>query len=183
MNNELQKKKNALYMRHYYWENREKMCKSNLRSYFKNREKRIAHMRDFYVLNKQKYSLKAKIYYERNQEKVKAMVRNWRAKNLEMARRISNKYQKTFRAESNSRKRAYKCRRINAMPSWICIKDIENFYKEATRMTIEKEILYSVDHIWPLKGKNFCGLHVPWNLRVITARENSAKGNRIEWHN
>jgi len=77
-------------------------------------------------------------------------------------------------------KRAFK---LKATPKWLTEKDNEqiNFiYSEAARLSICIGIKMHVDHIVPLKGNNVCGLHVPWNLQIITARENIIKGNKYD---
>lgn len=67
-----------------------------------------------------------------------------------------------------------------ATPAWADMKAISEFYQEARRLTKETGELHVVDHIVPKIGKTVCGLHVPWNLRVIHWRENAKKG-AWEW--
>lgn len=49
----------------------------------------------------------------------------------------------------------------------------------AEPLTILTGVAHHVDHIHPLRGEGFTGLHVPWNLRVIPAHDNVSKGNRL----
>lgn len=56
---------------------------------------------------------------------------------------------------------------------------IRELYDRASKLTRETGIPHEVDHIYPIQGRNGCGLHVHWNLQVITRQENRAKSNGV----
>lgn len=65
-----------------------------------------------------------------------------------------------------------------AAPKWLTKeqwREMDDLYRECRRLTKETGIPHHVDHIVPLRGGIVSGLHVPWNLRVITAIENVSR--------
>ena len=73
--------------------------------------------------------------------------------------------------------------KLNAIPKWLTAEhkaQIASIYAQAKQLEMETGVPHQVDHIIPLQGDNVCGLHVPWNLRAITAKENRRKWNRLE---
>lgn len=63
---------------------------------------------------------------------------------------------------------------MQAWPKWVEMDELEDIYKEAKYMQLE------VDHIIPLKNKSICGLHVPWNLQLLTRSQNAVKSNKYD---
>ena len=73
---------------------------------------------------------------------------------------------------------AVRGRRIRqATPAWADLDAIQNFHRVAKIMETMTGEKWHVDHIYPLRGKLVCGLHVPENLRVVQAHINLAKYN------
>ncbi len=68
------------------------------------------------------------------------------------------------------------------MPAWADVAQIQRFYLEAWRLTMNTGIVHHVDHIVPLKSPTVCGLHVHTNLRVVQKTDNLKKGNRYDCH-
>lgn len=65
-----------------------------------------------------------------------------------------------------------------ALPSWVDLDEIAKFYIKAREISKATGIKHHVDHIYPIKGKMVCGLHVPWNLQILPWRDNIVKSNK-----
>ena len=81
-------------------------------------------------------------------------------------------------ADNKVRRRKHR----EATPPWITRKqksEIRQLYQIAITMSKTTGERYVVDHIVPLRSEVVCGLHVPWNLRVITQEENLKKSNKL----
>jgi hypothetical protein len=104
---------------------------------------------------------------------------NWYAKNKDSYLLQTAKWAK----ENAYKKRYYRAKRIaavlNATPTWANLKEIEGIYKQAEALSKKTNQKYEVDHIIPLQGKFVSGLHVHWNLQVISMEENRKKGNGL----
>lgn len=78
---------------------------------------------------------------------------------------------------------ARKAKLQNAMPKWLTESDLLHIkckYQVASMLSKNTGEQWHVDHIIPINGKFVSGLHVPSNLRVITAKENYLKQNKYE---
>jgi hypothetical protein len=118
-------------------------------------------------------------YYERNKEAVKARANaRTKAEVTQYKRAHKERNPDYYKALTSVRKRRHR----NATPKWLNAEQklaIRKLYLQAmelTRLTGER---YVVDHIVPLISDEVCGLHVPWNLRVITQDENLRKSNKL----
>jgi hypothetical protein len=119
-----------------------------------------------------------KRYYEKNRP---AVIARAAARPAEEKRRNRAEYKDrnvdVVRADTSVRKRRHR----EATPRWLTPSErlqMRELYVQARKMTELTRERYVVDHIVPLRGESVCGLHVPWNLRVITQDENLKKSNK-----
>lgn len=121
-----------------------------------------------YKSRKAKASEQRKKRYLENKEREKQKMRSYYESN------------KSGYSARNANRRSMK---LSASPPWLTQEDKEEMallYVKSQQLTDTTGENWHVDHIVPLQGKIVCGLHVPWNLQVITATENRAKNNRFE---
>ena len=68
--------------------------------------------------------------------------------------------------------------KLQRTPSWANQINIKMFY-EVAEVLSRGGVLFHVDHIVPLKGKEASGFHVENNLQVLPWHQNLRKGNRL----
>lgn len=147
--------------------NPEKVSERISKYYIANINNKKDNAKKYYLLNKETIIENRKKWYINNTEKAQSFHRKWKEKNPHMVCAIIAK------------RRAFK---KNATPKWLMlehIKQINAFYAFAKKLENKYDKKFHVDHIVPLQNDLVCGLHVPWNLQVLPARDNIKKGNGL----
>ena len=140
-------------------------------------EKRVDYFRTYNKREEVKDRKNA--WYEANKEQV---IQAAATRPLEVKRIYQKAWKERntiwVRADTKARRRKHR----EATPSWLSREQkaqIRELYKIAITMTKTTGEQYVVDHIVPLRSEVVCGLHVPWNLRVIPRQENLLKSNKL----
>lgn len=156
------------------------MRKSGLLSWCKECES--ARSKAKYEKRKEQQLTKAKQWRSENKDKQVSAIKAWREQNPEKLKAIYKDWAERNKDKVNAKWMKREASKKNRTPSWLTDDDlwmIEQVYDIAALRTKMLGIDFHVDHIVPLQGKTVSGLHVPWNLQVITAKENRMKSNSV----
>jgi hypothetical protein len=121
--------------------------------YAKHREKRIAEAMAWNAAHPERHLETMRRYQARHPEQGAARSALWVKNNL--PRKIARNLARAKRVRQ-------------ATPPWVDLREIAAFYLACPPG-------HEVDHIWPIKGRTSCGLHVLWNLQYLPKRENRSK--------
>ncbi len=110
-------------------------------------------------------------------ENRKARQREWQSNNRDKCRRACRTWAANNPENNLERVNRRRALKLKACPKWVNRRELRSIYDEARRISASTGTQYHVDHIVPLNHPLVCGLHVPWNLRLLTAEENIRKGN------
>jgi len=162
------KEKLKAYKKAYREANKEKLKASRKAWYEVNKEKVKDYNEAYNEANKEKNKASKRVWYEANKEKMKA----YYEVNKEKMKAYHRQYTKNNKGLNNSYSSKKRANKIKATPSWANLEKIKEIYKNCPEG-------YHVDHIYPLRSKYVCGLHVENNLQYLTAKENMEKSNKI----
>lgn len=119
-------------------------------------------------------------YYQRNKDKQAAYYVEYREKNADAIKAYFKLYKVENKHKIRARGAARNAKKYQATPSWLTAEQraaMADIFLRASNRTKETGVLHEVDHIYPIRGKTVCGLHVPWNLQILPHDENRSKSN------
>jgi hypothetical protein len=166
----------------YYVSNNERILINAALYRENNKEKISVKNAEYRRVNKERISLQYVDYYQANKDKISAAFVEYRKINGEKIACRMKEYRQTNKDKINAQNAERRAAELQATPPWLTKFDKEQIvelYTIAQMFKLYTGEEYHVDHIVPLKGKTVCGLHVPWNLQVIPAKENLSKSNKL----
>ena len=92
----------------------------------------------------------------------------------EQYRKVAVAWKKANPHKVNAKTAERRAAKLLRTPIWADMSAIKKVYEEAAKQCL------TVDHIIPLQGRLVSGLHVHYNLQLLTKSENSAKKNNYD---
>lgn len=127
------------------------------------------------------YSKYQKHYKVLNRNKIRERKKNWAKNNPEKVKRYDKKYLENNRAKINTYNAKRRSEKLFASVNISNDKHLINeLYQDANDCQWLSELKLEVDHIIPLKHEKVCGLHVSWNLQLLTREDNAIKKNKFD---
>lgn len=137
-------------------------------------------------------------WYQKNKAYADAKSAKWVRNNRDRSNEIKRKHIDENRDDHNARcldwqrKNPGKVREIamrrhavkkQRTPLWLSdehVAEMVKIYDRAAQIQELTGIETQVDHIVPLQGENVSGLHVPWNLQIMSGTANRRKWNKYD---
>lgn len=146
---------------------KEKLTEQHKQWYLKNKEHVINKGRERRNDNLNRYKEKSSQYYQNNRSRILEYNKIYREKN---------------KAVSNAKSATARARKCNAIPMWYGELDdfvlIQSYELRNLREALTK-FKWCVDHMIPINGFGFVGLHVWNNFQVMPSYLNDSKGNNL----
>jgi hypothetical protein len=152
--------------------------------YLNSKKEYLDKCRTYYKNNKEKILIQSKIRHERNKKNKADKLALNRIKNPETYTARQKIYYNNNIGLYNAKDAKRRAAKLQRTPKWLTkkqLKEIKIIYMVCRWLNAWKMEKFHVDHIVPLQGENSSGLHVPWNLQILTAKENFIKGNKFIW--
>jgi hypothetical protein len=145
--------------------------------WIKGNETRVDYFREYN--KREEVKDRKNEWYQENRESV---INNAATRPAHVLREYRNAWKANNKTQVLADNKVRRRKHRDATPPWLTRKqksEIRQLYQIAITMTQTTGEQYVVDHIVPLRSHEVCGLHVPWNLRVITQEENLKKSNKL----
>lgn len=153
------------------------LCKQHYLKQYKRSEASLSKKREslkrWRESNKEHIKSYEARYREANKEHCSILRSQYYLKNKAKEQEQNKRWHKINRSKAVEKSNKYRSSKLRALPNWLNKEELLPIYELAATNNLH------VDHIVPLQGKEVCGLHVPWNLRIIPATDNFKKKNKL----